>query len=611
VGKNFATDYSLDQLCGLVEPENWRENAAFDPCTPERDLPARFDWRDSASFPPVRNQGGCGSCWAFGTVGPLECNIAIKDGIIVDLSEQYLVSCNSNGWGCQGGWFAHGCHQYAPDPCDSVGAVNESEFPYMAYNAPCNCPYEHSFRIESWSYIGQNYSVPSVNAIKQAIIDHGPVSVAVTVNSEFQAYNGGIFDVPCMTNINHAVVLVGWDDNQGDSGVWFMRNSWGPWWGEDGYMRIAYGCCDIGYGACYIVYNKSSKVVFEYEGDIPLCINPVEPDSLRVNVTAILGGSIVPGSGLFHYSTEGSAFQAIPMTELYTNHYRVDFPDIPAGQFIEYYVSVMEESQGRIYNPDTLQMPFRAISGYEELTVFEDDFQQELSWAVTGDAADGHWSRGVPVDYDRGDPPADFDGSGRCYLTDNVAGNSDVDDGTATLISPAFDLSNGNGHITYARWYSNNVGDDPYNDEMHIYISSDDGANWTLVEAVGPQEQAAGGWFERSFWANDFVELSDKMKIRFDASDLNDESVVEAAVDAVRISTFALEPLYICGDASGDEAVNVSDAVYIINYIFISGAPAPEPLEAAEVNCDGSVNVSDAVLIINYIFAGGTAPCDC
>ncbi len=611
VAKNPATDYSLDQLCGLVEPENWRENAPFDPCTVKRDLPASFDWRDSTTLPPARNQGGCGSCWAFGTVGPLECNIAIKDGILMDLSEQYLVSCNSNGWGCSGGWFAHSYHMSAPDPCGDAGAVREAVFPYVAYDASCNCPYEHTYTIESYAYVGNNYSVPSTEAIKQAILDHGPVSVAVTVNSSFQAYDGGVYDAMWTKNINHAVVLVGWDDNQGENGVWFMRNSWGPWWGEDGYMRIAYGCNDIGYGACYVVYNKSAKVDFEYQAGFPTWIHPEELDTMRVTVRGLLGGSVIPGSGMFHYSIEGSTFEAVPMNELYNNHYRVDMPDIPAGQFIEYYFSVMEETDGRVFDPDTSKEPFSAISGYAELTVFADDFEQELSWHVTGDASDGHWGRGVPVDNDRGDPPYDYDGSGKCYLTDNSAGSSDVDDGTATLISPTFDLSNGNGLISYARWYSNAGGDEPHTDEMQVYISNDDGVNWTPFETVGPLEEAEGGWYKREVWAGDYIALTDKMKLRFDASDLDAPSVVEAAVDAVKIRTFALEPVYICGDAGGDGQVNISDAVYIINYIFIPGSPEPDPLDAAEVNCDGNVNISDAVYIINYIFVGGAAPCDC
>ena len=107
VGPNPATQYDITELCGLVPPDNWQARAFFDameqPLAVEP-LPSSFNWCDLGACPPVRNQGGCGSCWAFGTVGPLESNILIHGGDAPDLSEQYLVSCNSDGWGCGGGW---------------------------------------------------------------------------------------------------------------------------------------------------------------------------------------------------------------------------------------------------------------------------------------------------------------------------------------------------------------------------------------------------------------------------------------------------------------------------------------------------------------------------
>jgi hypothetical protein len=269
VGENGATQYALENLCGLVEPGDWQKDAIFDPCPPDKSLPESFDWRDFGGDPPVRNQGGCGSCWAFGTVGPLECNIKIKDGITVNLSEQYLVSCNHSDWSCAGGWWAHGYHQWMRDPCNDAGAVMESDFPYAASNLPCNCPYPHPYLIQSWAYIGNSHSVPSVESMKQAILDYGPISVAVVSTSAMHAYNGGIFNQPGGGDVNHAVVLVGWDDNQGANGVWIMRNSWGTWWGEDGgYMRIEYGCSRIGYGACYVNYPGALKITTE---TLPSC----------------------------------------------------------------------------------------------------------------------------------------------------------------------------------------------------------------------------------------------------------------------------------------------------------------------------------------------------
>jgi C1A family cysteine protease len=223
-------------------------------------LPSSFNWCDQGKCTAIRDQGSCGSCWAFGTVGPFESNILIQDNVTTNLSEQYLVSCNSEGWGCNGGWWAHNYHEWKYVSGESgPGAVYESSFPYVAYDAPCNPPHPHPYQIDDWFYVdGQQYTVPSVAELKQAIYDYGPVSVAVCVNSAFQGYSGGIFTGPSCTSMNHAVVLVGWDDSQGANGIWYLRNSWDTDWGEYGYMRIQYGVSNVGYNASYVVYEGSA-----------------------------------------------------------------------------------------------------------------------------------------------------------------------------------------------------------------------------------------------------------------------------------------------------------------------------------------------------------------
>ena len=138
VGQTSASDRPLSELCGLVPPADWWVGAPFDAGTPNLGLPASFDWRDLGGCTPVRDQGSCGSCWAFGTVGPLECNILIHDGLSVNLSEQWLVSCNREGYGCGGGWWAHEYHEATTDSCGGTGAVLEADFPYVAWDAPCN-----------------------------------------------------------------------------------------------------------------------------------------------------------------------------------------------------------------------------------------------------------------------------------------------------------------------------------------------------------------------------------------------------------------------------------------------------------------------------------------
>jgi hypothetical protein len=116
--------------------------------------------------------------------------------------------------------------------------------------------------------------VPPVTSLKQAILDHGPLAVGVCANAAFQAYNGGVFNNCSGGGADHAVMIVGWDDSQGASGVWVIRNSWGEDWGEDidgnpwdadtpgGYMRIEYGCSSIGASASYIDYTGTGQGVW-------------------------------------------------------------------------------------------------------------------------------------------------------------------------------------------------------------------------------------------------------------------------------------------------------------------------------------------------------------
>ncbi len=270
VGDNPALRFAINQLCRLKEAKDWLETAKkrnLSNTKPKRlragdellQVPSKWDWRESGDVTPVRNQGSCGSCWAFGTIATLESVLLIKSDKEIDLSEQHLVSCNDEGWGCNGGWWAH-------EMLVSPGAVQESDFPYAANNSACGGPYQYKARLSGWAYVDGTEKIPAVEKIKAAIHDYGPVSTAVYVGQAFQAYTGGVFDKneapgnepssgsgcdsepaeSSSVNVNHAVVIVGWDDAKG---AWILRNSWGDGWGERGYMYIKYGVSNIGYAA--------------------------------------------------------------------------------------------------------------------------------------------------------------------------------------------------------------------------------------------------------------------------------------------------------------------------------------------------------------------------
>jgi len=329
VGETSATKVYLDQLCGFVQPDivGYSYNLNND-LKSSYDLPETFDWQDPQGhkdltqncITPVKDQKGCGSCWAFSVVAALESSILINDKKTVDLSEQWLISCNKeileNGdpWGCAGGNFTANDYHSGEriGKCDGYGAVLESDFPYVAYNAPCNGPYVHPYAIDSWFYVDQNTPYdPSIEDIKQAIYDCGPVSSAVYANDLFRAYTGGVFNdggPEDPFNLNHAVLIVGWDDTMGQNGGWIIKNSWGESWGEDGYMRIAYDSHNIGRFANYITYSGKSgmpsedndppTISKEYPSDNSASVS-IDIESIKVNISDIEGD-------LFNWSIETS-----------------------------------------------------------------------------------------------------------------------------------------------------------------------------------------------------------------------------------------------------------------------------------------------------------------
>ncbi len=316
--------------------------------------------------------------------------------------------------------------------------------------------------------------------------------------------------------------------------------------------------CDFNYMAritkasLAMVYTASETYVpdplllFNYPNGTPMLLNPAEPTDIEVTIDGYAGGVAVGESCLLNYAVDGGAYSPVAMTNTGGNLYQATLPAFPCDSRVNYYFSGEEVGGGQFDDPNP-DKPFFAGAAVEVNVIFEDYFDSYQAWSVAGDVTSGQWGRLRTAGYGySGQAAIDFDGNDWCYSTgpeDNEWEAIDVDGGTAILRSPAFDVDEGEAIIEYARWYCNSTGANPFSDVFTVRISNDYGATWpTVVETLGPVQQASGGWYVHRFWVSDFITPTDRVRVRFDASDLGGGSTVEASLDAVKVTLFSSGP---------------------------------------------------------------------
>jgi len=258
-------------------------------------LPSSYDWRNVDGqnwLTAIRNQGGCGSCWAFSTIGSVESVFKMTQGITTDLSEQHLVSDCCGAGSCSGGWPTS-----AMEFIQSSGVSTESCIPYIASNSACATQCNGGGSISpTLNYVSQVITGNSDNtSLKTNLINHGPLNVYLGISGSYGGYfdNNGVYrctnDNQSGTNsgIDHAVVLVGYNDA---GGYWIIRNSWGTgWpygaWNDGGYFKLGYGECNTGVYGYSTVANPpvtptityptngattGKQVTFQWNSNVPI-----------------------------------------------------------------------------------------------------------------------------------------------------------------------------------------------------------------------------------------------------------------------------------------------------------------------------------------------------
>jgi len=250
MGINAFSDYTAAEFNAMKGFRPAARKGPFHMFNASMAQPLAVDWRTKGIVTPIKNQGQCGSCWAFSATGSMEAACAMKTGALISLSEQQLMDCSTKEGdnSCEGGLMDY-AFQFV---MDNQGICSEDSYPYKAVDEACQKTCTSVSTITGFKDIPQG----DEDALYQAVAMQ-PISIAIEADQAiFQGYQKGILSGKCGTNLDHGVLIVGYGvDATTKTNYWIVKNSWGDAWGEAGYVRMIRGNdeCGLALAASYPV----------------------------------------------------------------------------------------------------------------------------------------------------------------------------------------------------------------------------------------------------------------------------------------------------------------------------------------------------------------------
>ena len=365
-------------------------------------------------------------------------------------------------------------------------------------------------------------------------------------------------------------------------------------------------------GSKYSMQASVSDGPYTYGNSYPIYISVTNTGLSESNGDLIVS---LESSGLVSFSDNNISINGLDSRET------VDLGDLMAFQLSSSsYSGLTETITVSIYDNDgyVYSDSFEIVLGQTEV-VSSFNFEVEDSGWTVGDISDtadaGIWEIAVPVatyfENNQAQPGADHSSNGEmCYLTGSATSQSvgydDVDNGKTTLFSPVFDLSGNNEVlVSYWKWYTNDVGDNPGNDFWQVDVTND-GQNWYSLENTN---DSSPEWIKKQFLLSSLgIAITSNMQFRFIAEDASypgdngsGGSIIEAAIDDFTIEVFESGEDTVLGDINSDGSIDILDVVMLVNFVLNVNEPNPGQFSASDINNDGIINILDIVAVVGMI----------